>query len=245
MKESKISSRTLLAVACTFVVVLVSSPLSYKFGFLSLIPSIISLMVGLVGCILVSFSSMMMLFIAIKCELYLDTKLLLLSLIISLLPLIFISPQVVKGYASPPIRDVSTDTHNPPTFDTLSSRQTDADNDFSQGTYAVSEEERVEMQRKSYPDLKTLVSSLDFESALSRSDMLLRRHGLEIIAVDEDKGIIEATDTTFWFGFKDDVVVRLSQHSIGTKVDIRSVSRIGIRDFGKNASRIERFLSDF
>ena len=163
MKESKISSRTLLAAAGTFVFVLVSSPLSYKFGFLSLIPSIIGLMVGLVGSILVSFSSMMMLFIAIKHDLYLDTKLLLLSLIISLLPLIFISPQVVKGYTSPPIHDVSTDTIDPPIFNTLSSRQTDADNDFSQGTYAVSEEERVEMQHKAYPDLKTLISFLDFD----------------------------------------------------------------------------------
>ena len=68
---------------------------------------------------------------------------------------------------------------------------------------------------------------------------------MEIINIDEDKGIIEAVDTTFWFGFKDNVVVRLKSHGSGTKVDIRSASRIGLRDFGKNAERIRRFLKDF
>ncbi|MCB1686408.1 MAG: DUF1499 domain-containing protein, partial [Pseudomonadales bacterium] len=66
---------------------------------------------------------------------------------------------------------------------------------------------------------------------------------LEIVAVDADAGVIEATATTFWFGFKDDVVVRVRDDSAGgVKVDARSVSRVGLSDLGANAARIEALL---
>jgi hypothetical protein len=59
---------------------------------------------------------------------------------------------------------------------------------------------------------------------------------------DKSAGIIEATDTTRWFGFKDDVAVRMTRWGSGTRVDVRSVSRIGASDVGTNARRIRRFL---
>ena len=56
---------------------------------------------------------------------------------------------------------------------------------------------------------------------------------------------IEATDTTFWFRFKDDVAVRVSAVPDGTsRVDMRSVSRLGRSDLGTNARRIREFLAD-
>ncbi|MED5380426.1 MAG: DUF1499 domain-containing protein, partial [Pseudomonadota bacterium] len=54
----------------------------------------------------------------------------------------------------------------------------------------------------------------------------------------------EATDTTAWFGFKDDVVIRLTAKSDDTLVDIRSKSRVGKSDLGKNAERIETFMAE-
>ena len=54
---------------------------------------------------------------------------------------------------------------------------------------------------------------------------------------------IEATDTTPWFGFKDDVVVRLSPIPAGSRIDVRSVSRVGKSDVGTNARRISAYLS--
>ena len=68
--------------------------------------------------------------------------------------------------------------------------------------------------------------------------------GLEIVAVDEDAGTVEATDTTFWFGFKDDMVVRVRPAADGgSLVDARSVSRVGMSDLGKNAERILDLLN--
>jgi uncharacterized protein (DUF1499 family) len=55
---------------------------------------------------------------------------------------------------------------------------------------------------------------------------------------------VEATDTTFWFGFKDDVVVRVraAENGGGSIVDVRSVSRVGQSDLGLNAKRIGSIL---
>jgi hypothetical protein len=55
-------------------------------------------------------------------------------------------------------------------------------------------------------------------------------------------GRIEATDTTFWFGFKDDVVIRVEADGAGSRVDVRSVSRVGVGDVGTNATRIRAYL---
>jgi uncharacterized protein (DUF1499 family) len=66
--------------------------------------------------------------------------------------------------------------------------------------------------------------------------------------VDENpaEGRIEATATTRWFGFKDDVVIRIASSAVnGSRVDIRSVSRVGLSDVGTNARRIRTFLKKF
>jgi uncharacterized protein (DUF1499 family) len=66
--------------------------------------------------------------------------------------------------------------------------------------------------------------------------------GWEIVDSDPERGRIEATATTFWFGFKDDVVVRVRPASEGSRIDVRSVSRVGRSDVGTNAERIEEYL---
>ncbi|MEX2241047.1 MAG: DUF1499 domain-containing protein [Burkholderiales bacterium] len=66
--------------------------------------------------------------------------------------------------------------------------------------------------------------------------------GWEIVATDAAAGRIEATDTTFWFGFKDDVVIRVEGDGAGSRVDVRSVSRVGVGDVGANAKRIRAYL---
>ena len=66
-----------------------------------------------------------------------------------------------------------------------------------------------------------------------------------LVDVSLEEGRVEATATTFWFGFKDDVVVRVREYETGSKIDVRSVSRVGASDLGANAARIERFLNAF
>ena len=66
--------------------------------------------------------------------------------------------------------------------------------------------------------------------------------GWQIVDANAREGRIEATATTFWFGFKDDVVVRIVPAPGGSRVDVRSVSRVGVSDVGANAKRVRDFL---
>ncbi|MGB1737776.1 MAG: DUF1499 domain-containing protein, partial [Pseudomonadales bacterium] len=96
-----------------------------------------------------------------------------------------------------------------------------------------------------YPYLETKVVSMSPAEAIDRSRAVLEEMGLEVINVSESLGVVEATDTTFWFGFKDDVVVRVRSEADRSIIDVRSVSRVGQSDLGVNAERIKEFLDRF
>ena len=61
---------------------------------------------------------------------------------------------------------------------------------------------------------------------------------------DVEQTILEATDTTGWFGFKDDIAVRIRSVEGATRVDMRSISRVGLSDLGVNAKRVSGYLSE-
>jgi uncharacterized protein (DUF1499 family) len=65
--------------------------------------------------------------------------------------------------------------------------------------------------------------------------------GWEIVAEDADALRIEATATTPFVSFKDDVVIRITAANGETLVDVRSKSRLGRGDMGVNANRIRQF----
>ena len=67
--------------------------------------------------------------------------------------------------------------------------------------------------------------------------------GWAIVAERADEGRIEATATTSWFGFKDDIVIRVAPHNGGSRIDVRSKSRVGRSDVGANAARIRAYLA--
>lgn len=78
-----------------------------------------------------------------------------------------------------------------------------------------------------------------FSAALATA----REMGWTVVDSAADDGRIEAVATTFWFGFNDDVVIRVTESGSGTRVDMRSVSRVGVSDVGTNAARIRAFLA--
>lgn len=137
----------------------------------------------------------------------------------------------------PPIHDISTDTTHPPAFVAILPLRAGAPN---AATYAGTEV--AEQQAKAYPDIRPYVTgtapSLVFDQALK----LAHSMGWQIVASDPANGRIEATATTPWFGFKDDVVIRIKPSSGGSRVDMRSVSRVGQSDVGTNARRIRAFM---
>ena len=67
--------------------------------------------------------------------------------------------------------------------------------------------------------------------------------GWEIAAAVPQELRIEAIDTSLLFGFKDDVVIRVTSQADGSRVDVRSLSRVGGSDFGVNAKRVNNFMA--
>ena len=102
--------------------------------------------------------------------------------------------------------------------------------------------EVTEQQRRGYPGLAPITLPAPVEQAFDRALAVAQDEGWQIVTADKSAGRIEATDTTPWFGFKDDIVVRLTPWGAGTRVDVRSVSRVGLSDTGTNARRISRYL---
>ena len=66
--------------------------------------------------------------------------------------------------------------------------------------------------------------------------------GWTIVAVDADAGRIEASQRSRWFGFTDDIVIRVTADAGGSRIDMRSASRKGGRDYGVNAARIRAYM---
>ena len=138
----------------------------------------------------------------------------------------------------PPIHDITTDTDRPPAFVAVLPLRADAPNSAEYEGEAIARQ-----QREAYPDVQPLRLPVDPRTAFDRALTAARQSGWQIVAADSAAGRIEATATTAWFGFKDDVVVRVAPDGGGSRVDVRSVSRVGRSDLGANARRIRDFLA--
>jgi uncharacterized protein (DUF1499 family) len=143
-----------------------------------------------------------------------------------------------QARAVPPIHDISTDTDDPPAFVAVIARR-EATRASNPPEYAGAE--IAAQQKAAYPDLVTLRVEAPPDQAFASARTAAQSLGWEIVAADAAEGRLEATDTTRWFGFKDDVVVRVRPDGAGSRVDVRSKSRVGRSDVGANAARIRAF----
>ena len=118
----------------------------------------------------------------------------------------------IKARSAPPINDITTD-----------------------------EKEAGEQQRRAYPDLRPSRLPVAPNIAFERAKGAVEEMGWQIAREDPSAGRIEAVATTFWFGFKDDVLIRVSADTGGSRIDVRSKSRVGKGDLGTNAQRIRAY----
>lgn len=137
----------------------------------------------------------------------------------------------------PPIHNISTDTEDPPQFRDIVALRGESSNPL-----AFDAAELAPLQAQFYPWVKPLKLDVPAADAFAKAGAALRETGLEIVSEHPDLGLLEATATTFWFGFKDDVAVRVRAAGQGSRIDVRSVSRVGQGDLGANARRIGEIL---
>ena len=131
----------------------------------------------------------------------------------------------------PPINDITTDTQNPPRYMTAN--------------LAYPGEAFARQQRAAYPDIQPVMLAMPPRQAFERAVKAAESMGWEVVGRDAAAGTLEAVDTTRWFGFKDDIAVRVTAADAGSphlsRVDIRSKSRVGRSDLGANARRIRAY----
>jgi uncharacterized protein (DUF1499 family) len=143
------------------------------------------------------------------------------------------------GKSVPPIHDITTDTTNPPKFVAIVPLRGKNWNSLEYGGPAV-----AKMQHNAYPDIAPLFLEAPPDRTFDKALSVAKRLDWIIIDANKAEGRIEAVATTFWFGFKDDIVVRIEKSDSKSRVDIRSVSRVGVSDLGTNARRIREFLRE-
>ncbi|MES1989840.1 MAG: DUF1499 domain-containing protein [Pseudomonadota bacterium] len=161
-----------------------------------------------------------------------------LGLVIAVVAMVPLSTSVIKGRTVPPIHDISTDLANPPQFVDVAALRADA-NPLDRKEPA----NLAELQAKAYPALVTQELNVPAGVVFEAARDVARDMGWQIVAATPETGLIEATAITGLLRFKDDVAIRIVDNGTGSKLDIRSVSRVGMSDLGANAARIETFLA--
>lgn len=152
------------------------------------------------------------------------------GLILSFPLVVYIANFEYAARVYPPINDITTDMNDPPSF-------------WEVPNPVVYPGAKVaELQRQGYPELKSLKLAIDPEQAFKLASNLAHDMGWEIVSEDVDELQIEAVATSFLFGFEDYVVIRLQSTNGDTRVDMRSLSRLGKIDRGANARRIGTYL---
>lgn len=141
--------------------------------------------------------------------------------------------QYQRAMALPPLHDVTTDLSDPPAFATIPALAAES----------ATAADAVQIQKKHYPDIMPITLPDPPPAAFAKAHAVAKRLGWTIVAADPAQGRIEATQTSFWFRFTDDIVIRVRPQGEGSRVDVRSLSPIALGDIGKNARRIRKFTA--
>ncbi len=156
-------------------------------------------------------------------------------------------PVVLAGWAMksradrvPKIHDITTDTRNPPQFRALlQMRQNVSVNSAEYGGAEV-----AALQKEAYPEIQPILTTQPLAESYLRAVEAATRMNWEVVSQDPNSGIIEAVSTSAFFGFKDDVVIRIVEKESKTRIDVRSLSRVGLSDIGANAKRIMAYKKE-
>ncbi|WP_339931947.1 DUF1499 domain-containing protein [uncultured Brevundimonas sp.] len=161
----------------------------------------------------------------------------------------------------PPIHDVATDIVDPPAPSArlLALRTAEEANpvldmtvplttaDAYQGPRFARFGERSlgQVGQEAYPAVRTVEARVTPAAAFAAARKAAQDTGWTLVTEEEAGGVIEATAETFWFGFKDDVIIRVrpTPDGAGSRIDVRSISRVGLSDLGANGKRIEAYLA--
>ena len=172
------------------------------------------------------------------------------GMFVALLYVGWVGTFLIKALTVPAIHDVSTDLADPPSFQTLQMRADNLDNipgaDNADMRGLTPQQRWAMVHQKSYGDIRSVRINEPVPMVLAKAERLAKAREWDVAIALPEEGRMEATDTSAFFRFKDDVVLRVrpSDTGEGSIVDMRSVSRVGQSDLGVNAKRVRSFLAD-
>lgn len=150
--------------------------------------------------------------------------------------------EIARGIALPAISDISTDAVSPPPFRAVAAQRPRGANPV-----LYSPEATAELQKQFYPAVRTVEFDAEPAEIYTAVLALVQRSGWRIAEstppTNDRDGLVEATAATPLMGFREDVSIRIRRSGNMIRVDMRSASRFGKRDFGTNARRVEAFLA--
>jgi uncharacterized protein (DUF1499 family) len=239
--KTRLITHIILLLALGNLLVLISAPLARLYlDMPGLVAFRIFFYAILCGCIIAAFGALLVL-VAVWNKLPLVRNKGFIIIFLGLLPAIVILMMLGPDKLSlPMIHDISTDTDHPPQFVKTKNLRTASDNPLQYGGADISSKQLV-----AYPDIKPIISILNRDAALDEAVQVTKDLGWEFTNIDFNEGIIEAYDTTRIFGFIDDIVIQVRREGTGSRIDIRSASRMGQGDLGKNAERVRLFIRTF
>ncbi len=244
---ARLTRTSLWVGAAGLLLILISGP-SYRFGMAGVRAALLTLVAGLVILVAGTLLTIIGLLVASARKLRIPRAAAVLGIIVGLAASAYLLAWIERAKSAPPIHEISTDLADPPAFVAITALRTDS--------HAANPPEYVplvhgpggriidvpQMQQQHYPDIQPLQLAVSPPAALKSAQRAAQRLGWEIVAYVPAEGRLEATDTTAFFGFKDDVVVRVRASAGGARLDMRSKSRVGLSDVGTNAARARVFL---
>ena len=155
-------------------------------------------------------------------------------------------PAVIVPYSMtlPKMNDVTTDAQVPPRFVALAkSRPKDANSPAYPGVTFT------RLQMEAYPDIRPVVVARSAAETFEVLEETVRRLRWDVVATEAPQGrgkpgTIEAVERTLVLGFYDDIAIRIDGDQRETRIDIRSASRYGQHDLGRNAARVRSFFKE-
>jgi uncharacterized protein (DUF1499 family) len=223
------------------LLVIVAAPLSRAYfdapGFLTFRIMLIAISIGMLFGIVILIQSTVLFVSKSPVIWHLALCVIFLGFIPPVISIIIIG---IDGISKPLIHDITTDINDPPVYVEVKNLRQAGDN-----TVEYLTEENATKQKTAYPDITPIMTTLSFNDALIEATQTVKDLQWEFSNLDYENGIIEAYDSSNLFGFIDDIVIRVRQDGAGSRLDIRSSSRVGKGDLGKNAERISAFIKSF
>lgn len=228
-------AKFVLFVGLIAVVLLPIGALGHRFGLLVLPTGLALVFTGIVLATIVLVLGIATLIFVYTRHRTADRKPAFVGLAASVAVLVVTGPYYA-ALSLPMTNDVATDRNDPPVFEHIAADRAPGENllDYT--------EEEARVQAEGYPDLVGIRASGGASENFAKAVAVARALGWNVVSENVDTGLIEATDATFWFGFQDDLAIRVRREDNETVVDLRSASRVGLHDLGTNAERIRAFV---